>query len=236
VKNVLLIDGFKFVRTTVRDLINAAVGMRVSMIAGSVSEWIRNGKDSKKNNPIDVIVLDVSVPRKNGLESLMDIKRTSPQTPILVINGSENPHYAKRFIYMGCMGYISKQCDSKCILEGINALAQGDTDFIKPKALTKAVKSVSGRANNDRLDMLLTPRELQIFLKLANGKALSGIATDLNISDKTVSSFRCKILKKMHLKTNFDIISYALNHNYLPYFDDYHKRIEIQETHTKSIH
>jgi DNA-binding NarL/FixJ family response regulator len=233
VKNVLLIDGFKFVRTTVCELINSAVGMRVSTIAGSVNEWVRNKKDSKKHDAIDVIVLDVSVPKKNGLESLLDILKTSPQTPILVINGSENPHYAKRFIYMGCKGYISKQCDSKYILEGINALAKGDSYFIKPKALTKAVKS---QASSDRLDILLTPRELQIFLKLANGKALSGIATDLNISDKTVSSFRCKILKKMHLKTNFDIISYALNNNYLPYFDGYHKKLEFPVTRVKSIH
>ncbi len=225
-KNILLIDGFKFVRSTVCELINSAVGMRVSLIADNVNEWIRSVRDPKKgsarNVNVDVIVLDVSVPQQNGLESLVDIKKTSPQTPVLVINGSENPHYAKRFIHMGCTGYISKQCDSKYIVEGINALAQGDTQFIKPKTLTKAVKSQSNNERADRrLDRLLTPRELQIFLKLANGKALSGIAKDLDISDKTVSSFRYKILKKMHLKTNFDIISYAFNHNYLTYFDNY---------------
>lgn len=228
VKNVLLIDGFKFVRLSICELINSAVGMRVSMISENVSEWVRSIRDLKKNQPnnvpIDVIVLDVSVPKKNGLESLVDIKKTSPQTPILVINGSENPDYAKRFIYMGCTGYISKECDAKYIVEGINALAQGDTEFIKPKTLTKAVQSQANSERLDkRLDRLLTPRELQIFLKLANGKALSRIANDLDISDKTVSSFRCKILKKMHLKTNFDIISYAFNHNYLTYFDNYNQ-------------
>jgi DNA-binding NarL/FixJ family response regulator len=234
VKNVLLIDGFKFVRSTVCELINSAVGMHVSMIAENVSEWIKSIRDPKKSDAkhlmVDVIVLDVSVPQQNGLESLADIKETSPQTPILVINGSENPHYAKRFIHMGCTGYISKQCDSKFILEGINALAQGDTEFIKPKTLTKEMKSHANSERADRrLDRLLTPRELQIFLKLANGKALSKIANDLSISDRTVSSFRYKILKKMHLKTNFDIISYAFNHNYLTYFDNYNKDLYTRD-------
>lgn len=198
------------------ELINAAVGMRVSMIAGSVNEWVRSVKDPKKNSAIDVIVLDVSVPKKNGLESLVDIKKNSPLTPVLIINGSENPQYAQHFIRMGCKGYISKTCDSKCIVEGINALAHGDTGFIKPKTLTRKIR-LAGK--KDRLEALLTPRELQIFLKLANGKPLSRIAGDLNISEKTVSSFRCKILKKMRMKNNFDIISYALNHNYLTHFD-----------------
>ncbi|MDI1309854.1 MAG: response regulator transcription factor [Methylotenera sp.] len=213
-KNILLIDGFNFVKLLLCKLINSEKDMYVSESINNVTEWVNALKGNSKDSPIDVIVLDISEPTKNGLESLVDIKKNNPQTPVLIINGSNNYHYAKHFIDIGCNGYISKECDTQFILDGINALSKGQ-NFIEPSALGKKIKSI---ANIESLITILTKRELQIFLKLANGKSLSHIANDLNVSDKTVSSFRCRILKKMHFKTNFDIICYALNHQYLMKF------------------
>jgi DNA-binding NarL/FixJ family response regulator len=214
-KNILLIDGFNFVKLLVCKLINSENDMHVSLSINNVTEWVNDLKNDSKENSIDVIVLDISAPTKNGLESLVDIKKNIPQTPVLIINGSNNYHYAKHFIDIGCNGYISKECDSQLILDGINAVTKGQK-FIEPSALYKKIKSI---ANIESLNKILTKRELQIFLKLANGKSLSHIANDLNISDKTVSSFRCRILKKLHFKTNFEIICYALNHQYLMKFN-----------------
>lgn len=213
-KNILLIDGFNFVKLLVCKLINSEKDMQVSQSINNVTEWVNNVEGNSKENPIDLIVLDVSEPSKNGLESLVDIKKNNPQTPVLIINGSNNYHIAKHFIDIGCNGYITKECDKHFIVEGINAISKGEKYF-EPSTLVKNIKSLT---NIENLITILTKRELQIFLKLANGKSLSHIASDLNVSDKTVSSFRCRILKKMHFKTNFDIICYALNHQYLMKF------------------
>jgi len=210
-KSVLVIDGFSFVRNSIRDLINANDEMCAFVLSNDLTQC------SFKNKTFTVVILDVSVPSTNSLESLVDIKMFLPDTPIFIVNGSSEQMYAKNYINIGCKGYLSSNCNHEMIIHGINALSEGKS-YIKPDELNIAIQKQSVC---EKFHTKLTLRELQVFIKLSTGKSLSTIADNLNISNKTVSGFKRKIFKKMNFKNNADIIKYALKHHFLMHFDDY---------------
>lgn len=204
-KKILLIGGFRFVRTSLRKLINDNKQFQVIEESGGVS------KVSKfKKNP-DIIVMDISIPSDDGIESFMDTKQIYPKTPLLVVNGSEELDYASNYLRLGCNGYISKKYGVEEIVEAINVISDGAC-YVKPENLHKRALSVLA---SRKIHDALSKRELQVFFKLANGKSILNVANDLNISTSTVSVFRSKILKKMHLKNNADLILYARNQHCL---------------------
>lgn len=204
-KKILLIGGFRFVRTSLRKLINDNKNLHVIEEHAEVSKVAKNRKSP------DVIVMDISIPSNDGIETFLDTKQTYPKTPLLVVNGSEEIDYATNYLRLGCNGYISKKYGVEEIVEAINVIGNG-VCYVKPEALHK--KALNALSNRKIMDAL-SKRELQVFFKLANGKSILNVANDLNISTSTVSVFRSKILKKMHLKNNADLILYARNQHCL---------------------
>lgn len=225
-KDILLLGGFRFVRSSLRNLINS----RLKTQTASAEKVIPNDKNSsavttsstEKNkvsvNPAQtspsLIILDVSIPQSDGLETFLDTKQTFPNTPILIINGSEDFDFAANYLRLGCNGYIAKNYGIEEIIEGIQAVNAGQP-YVKPEVLYK--KAMLARENRKVHDAL-SKRELQVFFKLANGKSILNVANDLNISTSTVSVFRSKILKKMHFKNNADLILYAKDQHCLNEF------------------
>jgi len=208
-KNVQLIGGFNFVRTSLREIIKSAdKEMQISAESNDVIDAVEN----LKNHKADIIILDISLPQKNGLETFADIKHISSNIPILVINGSEQADFTASFIRYGCNGYISNQCKNEQIVEGIYTVIRGQK-YVQPPHLYEKTERI---LNDIKAHDGLSKRELQVFLKLAKGKSIVTVANELNISNSTVSVFRSKILKKMHLKNNAELIIYAINHHCLP--------------------
>lgn len=205
-KKILLIGGFRFVRTSLRKLINTNKNLHV------IEEHAEVSKVAKNKKVPDVIIMDISIPSADGIETFLDTKQTYPQTPLLIVNGSEELDYASNYLRLGCNGYISKKYGVEEIVEAINVIADGNS-YVKPEKLQKkALNSLT----NSKIHDALSKRELQVFFKLANGKSILNVANDLNISTSTVSVFRSKILKKMHFKSNADLILYARDQHCLP--------------------
>lgn len=230
-KDILLLGGFRFVRSSLRGLINTRLKTHVAPIeklADALPETKKTTAEvnshknisekkleaSRKVSP-SLIILDVSIPQSEGLETFLDTKQAYPNIPILIINGSEDFDFAANYLRLGCHGYISKNYGIDEIIEGIQAVKAG-TKYIKPEVLHK--KSAQALANRKVHDAL-SKRELQVFFKLANGKSILNVANDLNISTSTVSVFRSKILKKMHFKNNADLILYAKDQHCLTEFN-----------------
>jgi len=233
-KDILLLGGFRFVRSSLRSLINSRLKTQITPIEKLVPNQLtsshKNGKTSapSANDAADpktaiktteiskpsLIILDVSIPQSEGLETFLDTKQMYPNTPILIINGSEEFDFAANYLRLGCNGYISKNYGIEEILEGIQSVGAGKI-YVRPEILHK--KSVQSQQNKKVHDAL-SKRELQVFFKLANGKSILNVANDLNISTSTVSVFRSKILKKMQFKNNADLILYAKDQHCLNEF------------------
>jgi len=202
-KKVQLIGGFDFVKESLCTLINSA-DIDMQATAESIDF------EDLKNHKVASIILDISV-LNNALEIVADIRQISPGMPILIINGIEQADHAANFIRQGCNGYLSSQCKYEHIIEGINAITSG-LEYIRPTYLYEKIKDILNNANvQDRL----SKRELQVFLKLAQGKSNLTVAGELNISRSTVSVFKSKIFKKLHINNSAELIVYALNHHCL---------------------
>lgn len=204
-KNILLVDGYNFIRYTLRQLINSDPELNVVGEAQDVAEALEQLKTSE----IDVIVIDVSMPDKNGLETFCDLKQVVPQIPVLIVSGSEDANYALNFIRLGCKGYLPKYSTDDQILRAIRNISAGKTCLPEPLQHVAAAAQSKSRKPHDGL----SAREFQVFFKLAKGKSISSVAQELYITTSSVSVFRSKILKKMNFKSNADLIYYALKNN-----------------------
>jgi len=204
-KNILLVDGLNLSRGTLRSLIDADSGMRVAGETAEVGEAIEKIRKEK----VDVVVIDISAPQKNGLETFCDIKQASPDTPVLIVSGSDHDSDALPFIRMGCKGYLSKHSRAEQILQAIKVIATGQ-QYLLAGLKELAVYSLrTGKALHENL----STREFQVFFKLAKGQSVGSVAKELSITSSSVSIFRSKILKKMHFKCNAELVHYALRHH-----------------------
>lgn len=158
----------------------------------------------------DIILLDINMPGRSGLEVLEEIKRLHPQLPVLVLSAFSEEDYAVRAIKLGASGYLTKQSASDELITAIHkALAGGK--YVTASLAEKLAASVAGETAGDPHDAL-SNRELQVLRLVASGKTLKEIAADLNLSEKTVGTYRLRIAEKLRLSTNVELTRYALQH------------------------
>ncbi len=205
-KDILLVYGHALSRHMVSDLIQAERAMCLADEAASVNEAITKTRQRK----FDVVVLDISGPEKNGLEIFCDFKQASPGTPVLVINGSDQIERIVNFIRLGCDAYLPYTATSEQVIPAIRALSRGQH---------YAMLNIGDLAEKSRHmpHECLSMRELQILLKLIKGQPVNAVAEELSIAPSSVSVFRSKILKKMHVSNNAALIHYALDHYLTPH-------------------
>lgn len=203
-KKILLVDDHNIVRQGLRNLIALESDLEV---AGEASSGIEALK-LVRNNTYDVVVLDISMPDKNGVDTLHDLKHTAPDLPVLILSGYAEEQYALNLIRSGCKGYLSKDADSDEIIKAIRTIANGKR-YISAE-LAELMSNELSHPSEKLLHETLSDREFQVFFKLAGGLSPTEIANELNISIKTVSTYRTRILEKMSLKTNADLTYYAI--------------------------
>jgi DNA-binding NarL/FixJ family response regulator len=203
-KRVLLVDDHSIVRQGLRNLIELESDMEVAGEASSGNEAIKLAR----SNGYDVVVLDISMPDKNGVDTLRDLKHVSPDLPVLILSGYAEAQYALNLIRSGCKGYLSKDADSEEIIRAIRTIANGKR-YISPE-LAELMTNELIRPTDKLLHETLSDREFQVFFKLAGGLSATEIADELCISVKTVSTYRTRVLEKMNLKTNADLTYYAI--------------------------
>ncbi len=164
--------------------------------------------DMVRRSPPDVLLLDVSMPGKSGIEVMASLQARAPDMAILVLSGFSEAHYALSLIRKGAQGYLNKACEPAEIVKAIQTLASGRR-YISA-AVAELLAAQMGNNDDAPPHTHLSDRELQVFMRLAKGEAVGVIAQHMALSVKTVSTYRTRLLEKMTLTSNSDLTYYAL--------------------------
>jgi DNA-binding NarL/FixJ family response regulator len=179
------------------------------LIAAGEASTAREVLRVVRQDHIDVLVLDLAMPGGGGLEVLHQLQDLRPDLPVLVLSVYGEKQYAIRSLKAGAAGYLTKESAPDELVCAIRQVARGE------KYITPSVAAMLA----DRLDEQdlppgdsLSTRECQVMFLLASGESVSSIAENLSLSVKTVSTYRARILEKLHLETTVDVVRYALKH------------------------
>ena len=156
----------------------------------------------------DLLVLDINMPDRSGLDILRHVRSGHAGTRVLVLSGYPERQYALNVLRAGARGYLSKEGAPDELLKAVRAILDGRR-YVSP-ALAELLVSELDQDADKPLHARLSEREFQVLCKLAAGRAVSDIAGELCLSVKTVSTYRTRVLDKMHLETNADLTTYAL--------------------------
>jgi len=158
----------------------------------------------------NLILMDIAMPGKGALDVLKQLKIDNPKLPVLVVSVYSEDQYAVRFIKAGASGYLTKESDPDLLVEAVRKVARGGK-YASPRITEKLAFDFS---NSDKpLHETLSDREYQVFDMIANGISLTDIGKQLSLSVKTISTHRTRILEKMKMKKNAELIRYAINNN-----------------------
>ena len=163
-----------------------------------------------RENDWDILVLDISMPGRSGLDLIRMVKDEKPSIPILILSMHHEEQYAVRAIHAGASGYLTKESDGELLIAAIRRVASGGV-YITDKVAELMVREI--RPINESLPhSLLSDREFQVFNKLVMGMGLTEIGDDLSLSVKTISTHKTHILQKMNLANTAELIRYAITH------------------------
>jgi DNA-binding NarL/FixJ family response regulator len=170
----------------------------------------RDALDIVRKGEVDVILMDISMPGHGGVDALAAIRARAPDLPVLILSGFAEQHYATTLLRQGASGYLNKDCDPEEIVKAIRTVHRG-RKYITAAVAERLAEGL-GAGGEQPLHESLSERELQVFLRLAQGETIGHLATQLCLSVKTVSTYRSRVMEKMHLASNSDLTHYALTH------------------------
>jgi len=203
---IVVADDHTIVREGLKGLLSAAGDMEVVGEAQDGHEVVKRVRDLD----FDLLLLDMSMPGKSGIELIKQVKGEKPKLRILILSMHEEHQYAVRAIRAGASGYLTKESASRQLVEAIRKVASGGA-FISSAVAEQLALGAMPDAQGP-LHAALSDREFQVFRMVAEGKSISDIAERLNLSVKTVSTHKANILHKMNMATSGDLIRYAIAH------------------------
>jgi len=201
---VLLCDDHALIRRGIRDTLAGEPGIEVVGEAGDYGEL----RTIMRSRPCDVLVLDINLPGRSGLDALHALKDEGSAVRVLVLSMYPEDQYAIRALRAGAFGYVNKGGDPALIVQAVRTVAQG-RKYVTPEIAQMLVESLTAPAIEQPHERL-SDRELQTLVLIASGKRLSDIADDLNLSPKTVSVYRARVLEKLQLANNSELTVYAI--------------------------
>ena len=201
---VMLCDDHAMVRRGIKDTLSDTLDIEVVAEASNYSEV----KDALRNHPCDVLILDLSLPGRGGIDVLASLKEAASPTKVLVVSMFAEDQYAIRCLRAGAQGYLNKAGDPAELISAVRAIAQG-RKYVTPAVSEMLITQLAEPANFNMHDSL-SERELQTLLKIASGKRLSDIALEMMLSPKTVSVYRSRLLEKLKLSNNAELTVYAI--------------------------
>lgn len=199
-----IVDDHAIVRSGLRQFFADHIDLRV---VGEASSG-RGAIDLVRNEEVDVLIMDLSMPGQSGIDALAMLRAKAPDMGILILSGYPEEHYAVQLIRQGASGYLNKDCDPLEIVDAVRTIALGKR-HITP-AVADLLAQQLGKKGTAAPHEELSEREFQVFLKLAKGETASRIAEELSLSVKTVSTYRTRLMEKMGLSSNSDLTYYAL--------------------------
>ncbi len=208
--DILVADDHPIVRKGLKELLNKEVDLHVKDEASTgteVLEKINRGR-------YDVILLDITMPGRNGLEIIREIKTRKIKTAVLVLSMYPEAEYAIRAIRAGASGYVNKKNAITDVVEAIRQVAGGGK-YINETVGKELAMAIQGR-NGTVPHKNLSDREFEVMCLIGSGKSLSEIAEELYLSLSTISTYRTRILQKLRLTNNAQIVHYVVTNDLLP--------------------
>lgn len=207
-KKILIVDDHEVVREGVKKILDERPGGATFGEASTAPEAIRLVREQDW----DVVVLDLSVGDRGGVEVLKELKQIRPRLPVLILSMHSEEQYARRAFKAGAAGYITKGSPREELVKAINKVIEGRV-YISP-ALAERLAIDLGSDTERAPHEALSDREFEVIRLIGSGKTVGEIADMLSLSDKTISTYRARILEKMGMKTNAELTHYAI-HNKL---------------------
>ena len=211
--SVILCDDHALIRRGIRDTLADAADIQVVGEAGDYAELrglLHSLRTPANGRPTgcDVLVLDINLPGRSGLDVMHALKDEGSALKVLVVSMYPEDQYAIRALRAGAYGYVNKGGDPQLIVQAVRTVAQG-RKYVTPEIAQMLVESLTTPTHENAHDKL-SDRELQTLVMIASGKRLSDIAEDLTLSPKTVSVYRARVLEKLGLQNNAELTVYAI--------------------------
>ena len=211
---VILCDDHALIRRGIRDTLSDAPDIRVVGEAADYGELRtlmreRVAAPGSRGLPCDVLVLDINLPGRSGLDALHVLKDEGSPVKVLVVSMYPEDQYAIRALRAGAYGYVNKGGDPQILVQAVRTVAQG-RKYVTPEIAQMLVESLTASSSEAAAHTKLSDRELQTLVMIASGKRLSDIAEQLALSPKTVSVYRSRVLEKLKLANNAELTVYAI--------------------------
>jgi DNA-binding NarL/FixJ family response regulator len=206
--DVLIVDDHDIVREGVKQIVSETSDIAVRAEA-------RNGNDALdalRAGRFDLVILDLNLPDRSGLDVLAQMRATNPDVPVLILSMHEEASYAARALKAGALGYVTKNSAREHLVNAIRKLARGER-FLTPEFAESLAFGIAGPGG--RGHQALSDREFQVLCDIAAGKPPRQIAAEMNVSVKTVATHRARLLQKLALKNNAELVHYAIEHHLL---------------------
>lgn len=201
---VAIVDDHEIVRAGFREMLADELGIAIAFEAASGEEALARLHDT----PCDVLLLDLALPGQSGVDVLRTLRQRHGGLRVLVLTGYPEDRYALAMIRNGADGYLCKECGRDVLLQAVRTVAQGRRYLSARMAELLADEVAGGSPAAPHRN--LSERELQVFLRLAGGQSVSEIGGALNLSIKTVSTYRSRLLEKLGVASNAELAAYAL--------------------------
>jgi len=202
--DILIVDDHAVVRDGVKRFVDEHLGAAVFGEASTAQEALQLVRQAHW----DVVVLDIALGERNGLEVLKELQQLHPKLPVLILSMHAEDQYARRAFKAGAAGYITKDSSRTELGKAIDKVITGGR-YVSPTLAEKLAFDMVRGTDRPRHEAL-SNREFEVVRLIALGKTVSEIAELLSLSDKTISTYRARILEKMSMKTNAEITHYAI--------------------------
>jgi DNA-binding NarL/FixJ family response regulator len=200
---VCVVDDHAVVREGLKRIISENAGMVVTAEAADGQEAIK----IVQNQPCDVVLLDITMPNKNGMDVLKELRGQLPNLPVLVLSMHAEDQYAVRVLRAGAAGYLTKESAPEKLIQAIRKVVRGGK-YVSTTVAEKLVYELSETSKAPHES--LSDREYQVLCMIGSGKTVTDIAAELSLSVKTVSTYRVRILEKLNMKNNAEVTRYAI--------------------------
>lgn len=193
----------------VRDGLKQIMGLYpdIEVIGGDIASG-ESLISTLKNHQPNVIILDVSLPGRSGLEVLKQVKALYPEIGVLILSMYPEDQFAIRMLKAGAAGYLNKDTPPEILIEAVRAIAKGE-EYISPDVANLLVGEVLNK-EDDAPHKLLSDREYEVLLLLGQGNSVTEIGEKLSLSVKTISTYRLRLMSKLKLNSNADIVKYSI--------------------------
>jgi len=202
--NILIADDHAVVRRGLKEILAEALPSTRFLEAGSGDEVM----SSLAGSQVSLLVLDINMPGRSGLDVLRDVKSNYPRLPVIILSVQPEDQYAMRCLRAGAAAYINKDSAPEELAQATKKILGGGR-YVSPRLAERLVVQLSDPTDKPPHE-LLSDRELEVMVMIASGQPLTDIAGRLHVSVKTVSTYRSRIMEKMQMKSNAEVTRYAL--------------------------